>query len=146
MAFELGTDGPRVIVVGYDASEPADHALAYAIGLARRNAAQLVVAYATPTYVLAPLGAGVDASLASVATSMEDEVRRRAETHLDDAGVAWRYVTGIGDAVRMLERVARETRADAIVVGRSHQREHRLIGSVSIRLVRGAQWPITVVP
>lgn len=145
MSFELGTDGPRVIVVGYDASEPAEHALAYATGLARRQGSTLVVAFATPCVVSA-IGATVDASLAGAMVGLGDEVQRKAAAHIGGQDVCWRYVTATGDAVRILEQIAEETRADAIVVGRSHHREHRWVGSVAVRLARTCRWPVTVVP
>jgi nucleotide-binding universal stress UspA family protein len=146
MTFELGTDGPRVIVVGYDATEPADHALAYATGLARRQGATLVVAFATPSYVMAAMGATVDACLAGVSDSIQQDIQRQVESHLADSGVAWRFVAGAGDAVRLLESVAAQSQADAVVVGHSQHREHRFVGSVAIRLVRSAKWPTIVVP
>lgn len=46
--FELGTDGPLVILVGIDGSETSMRAGAYAAGLARRQGAKLVLAYFRP--------------------------------------------------------------------------------------------------
>ena len=144
--FELGTDGPRVIVVGYDATEPADHALAYATGLARRQSATLVVTFATPSYVMAAMGTTVDACLAGVGDSIQREVQQQVESHLAGSGVKWKFVAGNGDPVRLLESVAKQSQADAVVVGHSRHREHRFVGSVAIRLVRSAKWPTIVVP
>ena len=44
-AFELGTDGPKVILVGLDGSVTSMRAGAYAGGLARRQGARLVCVY-----------------------------------------------------------------------------------------------------
>ena len=35
---------------------------------------------------------------------------------------------------------------DAVVVGASARAGHRLIGSLAVRLVKAARWPVTVVP
>src|ERR1700730_13390982 len=60
--FELGTDGPSVILVGVDESVTAWRAGAYAAGLARRQGARVVAVYVdTPgAYILtASAGASV---------------------------------------------------------------------------------------
>jgi nucleotide-binding universal stress UspA family protein len=33
-----------------------------------------------------------------------------------------------------------------VVVGSSESLGHRVAGSIAVRLVRGARWPVTVVP
>lgn len=145
-SFELGTDGPQTIVVGYDGSESADHALAYASGLARRQNALLVVAFGTPSYVLAAMGTTVDAGLAGISDTIQHDVEQQAKEHLAGTGVSWQYVAGTGDPVKLLECVAKQVQADAVIVGHSRRREHRFTGSVAIRLVRSAKWPTIVVP
>ncbi|MGO8884369.1 MAG: universal stress protein [Streptosporangiaceae bacterium] len=44
--FELGTDGPTAILVGFDGSDPSWRALHYAVGLARRLASRVIAVYA----------------------------------------------------------------------------------------------------
>src|SRR3954468_22701604 len=59
--FELGTDGPKVLVVGVDGSTTSLRAAAYAAGLARRQGAHLVIVYVAPPNALpgrAPAAAG----------------------------------------------------------------------------------------
>jgi nucleotide-binding universal stress UspA family protein len=51
-----------------------------------------------------------------------------------------------GDPFTELRRVADEIRADAVVVGASAHAGHRLVGSLAVRLVKAARWPVTVVP
>ena len=51
--FELGTDGPLVILVGVDDSVTASRAGWYAAGLARRQRARLVVVYVQPVTSMA---------------------------------------------------------------------------------------------
>jgi nucleotide-binding universal stress UspA family protein len=42
--------------------------------------------------------------------------------------------------------VAKQVRAEVIVVGASESAGHRLVGSLAVRLVRAGRWPVTVVP
>jgi nucleotide-binding universal stress UspA family protein len=44
--FEIGTDGPQVIVVGIDGSDTSLRATAYAWGLARRQGSRLIFVFA----------------------------------------------------------------------------------------------------
>ena len=46
--FELGTDGPLVIMAGIDGSDSSTRAAAYAAGLARRKGATLAMVYIQP--------------------------------------------------------------------------------------------------
>ena len=51
-----------------------------------------------------------------------------------------------GDPFTELRRVADEIRADGVVVGASAHAGHRLVGSLAVRLVKAARWPVTVGP
>ena len=51
-----------------------------------------------------------------------------------------------GDPFTELRRIADEIHADAVVVGASAHAGHRLVGSLAVRLVKAARWPVTVVP
>jgi hypothetical protein len=42
-AFEIGRDGPGVLVVGVDGSTTARDALAYAVGMGRREGSELII-------------------------------------------------------------------------------------------------------
>ena len=97
-------------MVGYDATEPADHALAYATGLARRQGATLVVAFATPSYIMAAMGATVDACLAGVSDTIQQDIQHQVQRHMRDTGVAWRFVAGTGDPVGTWRSVAKRIR------------------------------------
>ncbi|MFF1907267.1 universal stress protein [Kitasatospora sp. NPDC058218] len=146
--FELGTDGPKVILAGLDGSESSWRATAYAAGLARRQSASLAVAYVQPVLgaATALAGAAVEETTQEIADELLTALRE-AEHRLSDVWrVDWRFLTVRGDPFAGLARTADELRADAVVVGASEQAGHRVIGSVAVRLVKAGRWPVTVVP
>ncbi|MFE3000542.1 universal stress protein [Nocardia sp. NPDC059246] len=138
-----------MIVVGFDTSPPSQHALAYAAGAAHRLRANLLVAHITSLTtmncltMMAPLCAGTTAEFQAdsiiTAHAMAAEI-------LDDTPVPWSFTARPGDAAIELARLADEHTADSIVVGRASAWYHRLLGSVSTRLVQRAKCPVTVVP
>jgi nucleotide-binding universal stress UspA family protein len=147
--FELGTDGPSVILVGVDDSVTASRAAAYTAGLARRQGARVVAVYVSP---LTSVGLATSAGPALLAAENEahDEIARelsdRAAATARELGISVTFITTHGDPYHELLRIAKETRADAIVVGASLKAGHRLLGSLAVRLVRAGKWPVTVVP
>jgi nucleotide-binding universal stress UspA family protein len=147
--FELGTDGPSVILVGVDDSVTAARAAWYAAGLARRQGARVVAVWVEPTGVVS-LAAPIDASVVAAEFEAGEEIARqlksRAEEFGGEFGITITFVAARGDAFHEIVRVAKETRADAIVVGASLKAGHRLLGSLAVRLVRAGKWPVTVVP
>jgi len=144
--FELGTDGPQVILVGLDGSVTSMRAAAYAGGLARRQSSRLVVLYVrSPATMaaLAPMGA---ASVQQALDEASDDLRRQVIEGAAHIGLPVEFVTAEGDPFGQLVKVADEVRADAVVVGASTQAGHRVIGSIAVRLVRSGRWPVIVVP
>jgi nucleotide-binding universal stress UspA family protein len=149
-AFELGTDGPMVILVGVDDSVTSLRAAAYAAGLARRQGARLVIVYveqlSTMYGAAAGAGAGVVAAQDRALQETADDLRRRAEEYAATVGLKFTFVVARGDPYTELRRVADEIRADAVVVGASTKAGHRWVGSLAVRLVKAGRWPVTVVP
>ena len=148
-AFELGTDGPSVILVGVDDSTTASRAGWYAAGLARRQGARIVAVFVSP---LASVGAA-GPSGAAVAVAREEAFRasvadmeRRAQAIAAELGISITFMAARGDPFTEIRRIAGEVRADAIVVGASAKAGHRFVGSLAVRLVRAGKWPVTVVP
>jgi nucleotide-binding universal stress UspA family protein len=149
-AFELGTDGPMVILVGVDDSVTSLRAGAYAAGLARRQGARLVCVYVEQPSALygatAGAGAAVMAEQERAFSETAADLKRRIEEGAADRGVRITFVVAAGDPYHELRRVADEVRADAVVVGASTSAGHRLVGSLAVRLVKAGRWPVTVVP
>ena len=147
--FELGTDGPSVILVGVDESVTASRAAAYTAGLARRQGARVVAVYVSP---IASLGlvTSTGASVLAAENEAHDEIAKelsdRAAATALELGISVTFITVHGDAYHEILRIAQETRADALVVGASLKAGHRLMGSLAVRLVRAGKWPVTVVP
>jgi nucleotide-binding universal stress UspA family protein len=147
--FELGTDGPSVILVGIDESVTASRAGAYAAGLARRQGARVVAVYVQTagSYIItSSAGASVLAAEAEAHEEIAAELSAQAEERARELGIAMTFITIKGDPYHEISRIAAETRADAIVVGASLKAGHRLLGSLAVRLVRAGKWPVTVVP
>jgi nucleotide-binding universal stress UspA family protein len=150
MGFELGTDGPSAIVVGVDGSEPSLRAAAYAAGLARRQRTRLVAVYArTHPAVLISIADQVGLATKGVLDA-QDEVEAQLRTALLAQSKVWDVdaclIVRTGDPLNVLSEVAREVRADSVIVGSSAGVGHRITGSLAVRLVRARRWPVTVVP
>ena len=150
MGFELGTDGPTALVVGVDGSPTSLRAAAYAAGLARRQHTRLVIVYARkqPAALISIADHGGIAVRELL--DAQDEVERQLRDAMQAQSGHWQIdaqlVVRDGDPMTVLSDVAKEVRADAVIVGSSTSMGHRIAGSLAVRLVRSARWPVTVVP
>lgn len=145
--FELGTDGPSVILAGLDGSQSSLRAAAYASGLARRQGSLLALGYIQPFGMGTPEAAAAANELGrQQAEELEQEIRDAVARIPELASLRWEFHTRRGDAFNGLVELAKELRADAVVIGASEKAGHRFLGSVAIRLVKAGRWPVTVVP
>ncbi len=147
--FELGNDGPSVILVGVDESVTAARAAWYAAGLARRQRARVVSVYVAPNPAMllsSPAGASVYVAENEAHDEIAKQLSETGDKVARELGIQLTYITAQGDAFKEIARIADETRADAIVVGASLKAGHRLFGSIAVRLVQAGKWPVTVVP
>lgn len=149
--FEIGTDGPTLVLVGTDGSRTSMRAAAYAAGLARRQGSRLLVAHVVNPGAGAwtgasPFAAGMVPAMRQAreeaATELAAEIRDAAE----HAGVDAEWVVRRGDVATELGALADDRRADLVVVGSSEASGHRFAGGVALRLVRAGRWPVVVVP
>ena len=149
--FELGTDGPLVIVAGVDGSEASMRAAAYAAGLARRQRAKLALVYIQPLSTsLSPMAG---AAISELHQDIADDLKRQILEATERMGTSGpgqmpqvEFFTETGDPYHGLVDAAVRLKADAVVIGASQQAGHRIIGSVAVRLVKAGRWPVTVVP
>jgi nucleotide-binding universal stress UspA family protein len=148
-AFELGTDGPSVILVGVDDSTTSIRAGWYAAGLARRQGARIVAVFVLPVASFGAVGPGGAALTVAKEEAFRNSVadmERRADAIGQELGISVTFRATRGDPYAEIVRIADEVRADAIVVGASKHAGHRFVGSLAVRLVRAGKWPVTVVP
>lgn len=148
-SFELGTDGPSVILVGVDDSTTSSRAGWYAAGLARRQRARIVAVFVSPVAsfgAAGPGGAALTVAKEEAFRASAEDMERRADTMASELGISITFRAARGDPYTEICRIADEVRADAIVVGASAHAGHRFVGSLAVRLVRAGKWPVTVVP
>ena len=80
--FELGTDGPNVVLVGLDGSRTSWRATAWAAGLARRQHSKLVVVHVQKPSASAAMAPGLAGAMThggrEVAEELQDYILSRA--------------------------------------------------------------------
>lgn len=146
----------KTIVVGYDGTQPAEHALARAVELAKAFGSRIVVAdVVTPqpaepvvgAFGLTPYGMRT----ADLAIPADEEVwrhhREHVESFLTGTGVGHEFAGVVGEAVLEIVDVAESRHADLIVVGTREPGflDRLLGGSVSQGVVRRAHCDVLVV-
>jgi nucleotide-binding universal stress UspA family protein len=144
--FELGTDGPSLILAALDGSETSMRAAAYAVGLARRQGARLTLVYVHTVGTFSTSVAGAIPAIEQANRQTATDLRETIEENSARLGVTVEFVERSGSPFTEITALADELRADAVVVGASTQAGHKFAGSLALHLVRAARWPVTVVP
>jgi nucleotide-binding universal stress UspA family protein len=137
------------ILVPVDFSEHSEHALRYAVELAKvyRATLHLVHVYPASAYIAPPLlpGPVIVGQFRDQSQKAFDDFLARAKTE-HAVPMTGTLLEGVPH-VEIL-RAAKDVGADLIVVG-THGRtgiEHLLLGSVAERVLRGAHVPVMTVP
>jgi len=143
--YEGGGGGRRQILVAVDGTEPSLRAAAYAVGAARRQGVTLVVLYvhtfsslATSPEIVNAMRTGNSEAL----LALRCELERLATACAVDIMLIERHGSPYAEIVRL----AGQLHVDGVIVAAGSQFGYRLKASPAVRLVRGARWPVTVVP
>jgi nucleotide-binding universal stress UspA family protein len=114
----------KTIVVGYDETEPAQHALARAADLAAAFGSRVIVTSVAPLLVGSREMGGVDP--VDPPEHHRDELEK-ARAFLSERGLPGEFELGVGDPATAIVDLADRHKADLIIVG---TREPGLISSL----------------
>ena len=136
---------PSVLVLGYDASESANAALAAAIRVAPVVGAKVIVVFG---FYISPLGGQQEGSIREALEGVGRHAVGRAVADLEAAGIEVESRLVSGKPADVLIDVAREVGAAAIVVGTVGENPiaGAFLGSVVLRLIQRSSIPVLVVP
>jgi len=135
----------KTIVVGLDGSDGAERAIPFAVGLARREGAKLIIAHIEEDIVGkggGPIHATEDETQAEIDRKAEELSSQGIQTSVKKTSVM------LGGPAPAIARIADQVDAELIVVGsRGHSAlAGVLLGSVAQRLLHHARVPVLVVP
>jgi nucleotide-binding universal stress UspA family protein len=148
-AFELGTDGPRSIVVGVDGSPASLRAGAYAAGMARRQSSRLTVVFARSVGPTAPTAYDPTGAALTAHAGKMDYVEHQLVEQIESSpwAIDAHLEVRVGPPGRVITALADEVRAEAIVVGCPRRTGLLMPGvSLPVQLMRARRWPVIVVP
>jgi nucleotide-binding universal stress UspA family protein len=140
----------RRILVPFDFSEHSEKAFTWALAMAERWRARLLLLHVVPQPTYPPMLMGTYFNVAEFEASLKEDAETRAQEFLGKTGSRPVQVDAkvlIGEPFGDICRVAEKEKVDLIVIG-SHGRtglSHVLLGSVAERVVRHASCPVLVV-
>jgi len=136
------------ILVPFDFSEHSEKALRWAIGIAEKWKAKVLLFHVVPTLLQYPPAVMGGFDTTRFETSLlEDAEQRMKGVVAKEKRLEIESKVMMGEPFRDICRMAEEEKADLIVMG-SHGRTglaHVLLGSVAERVVRHAPCPVLVV-
>lgn len=135
------------IAVGTDGSATAAEAVKFAVGMAQRFDAELVLISAFPGPGLAQDGGGGSSDemqWASSPAARTREILARAEDEVRGEGIECRTLVDEGDPADVLVRLAAECEADVLVIGNKGMKR-RVLGSVPNSVTHHAPCSVFVV-
>jgi nucleotide-binding universal stress UspA family protein len=140
-------DRPLGVLVGFDGSEHAQHALAYAAAEAERRGSSLTVVTASvvPTMFYATLGSLAVPADAEIAKNAADGVLDEARRLLTEYRGPVEYLAEIGDAAGALVELSKRARLAVVGTRGRGGFTGRVLGSVSVALASHAHCPTIVV-
>jgi nucleotide-binding universal stress UspA family protein len=133
------------IVIGYDATKAADHALERGAELAKLFGAEVIVASVAP--VLVGAGRGIGPIDPADPPERHEAQARLAVEKLAQMGITAETVTGMGDPAHTIADLAERREADLVVVGTGEKGaiERLVHGSVSTGLAHKAPCDVLIV-
>jgi nucleotide-binding universal stress UspA family protein len=140
-----------VILAPTDFSECSRHALRYAVALAKAFQGTVHLVHVIEPIEKTDQWSYVYASMEQIRPLVEKEVKTKVEAlaaELASEGAAVKTHVLFGTGYVRLAELAKELKADAIVIGTSGKRglEHMILGSTTERLLRMSICPVLSVP
>ena len=135
----------RTIVLGYDGSSGADHALDRAVELAKLEDARIVVVFA---YEIPAAYGGETGDYRRAVRELAEQATAKAVPRLQQAGIGYTIELVPERPAAGLVAIAEQTGASMIVVGTNgeHPIKGVVLGSVPHKLLHLSHVPILVVP
>ncbi len=140
----------RRILVPFDFSEYSEKAFTWALAMAERWRARLLLLHVVPQPSYPPMLMGTYFNVAEFEASLKTEAEARAKEFVGKTSHKTVPIDAkiiIGEPFSDICRIAEEEKADLLIMG-SHGRtglSHVLLGSVAERVVRYAPCPVLVV-
>ena len=139
------------MVVGFDDTEPARRALAWAAGLLQARPGTLHVVYADHVLIDSDLSGFAHAEMEHDRDDKAATVAAAAAQITAVAGVPCTFERRQGPpadailAAASIQDAAAPRRTPVIVTGRSHHAAHQIIGSVPVRLMHESPYPVLTI-